>query len=284
MSYRAVDIGARDVATSPDQSMPVLGWLAIDDLVVDEDYQRPLTQLAWRQINKIAEAFDWAFFLPVLVAPAALEGKYSIIDGQHRTHAAKLAGFLRVPAQIVDLDEVGQARAFAAVNGIVTAVTPGHIYRAGLRAGETWALATQAAVVNAGVRLIPYRPSSLKAVPGDVSCVAFISGHVRSGRGAVVTLMLDAIKRSRAGRKDVYPWSRPFLHPFMTALLAVPRAQRRDLAKFLDTWPPAEIERQVMRLKRESPDPSIRARTGSSLMAEVISARLSKWVEDGGGA
>jgi hypothetical protein len=283
MSYRAIDIGQRAARHGHVcHSLPQLRWVAIADLVIDEDYQRPLTKQSWRQINQIAQKFDLAHFLPVLVAPSALPGKFSIIDGQHRTHAAMLVGMAEVPAQIVDLDEVGQARAFSAVNGVVTAVTAGHVFRAGLRAGEPWALATEAAVTKAGVRLVDYRPSASQMKPGHVYCVGWVRDEVKAGRGALVTQMLDALRRSSAGA-EVYPWSRPFLRPFMLALVAVPRAQRRDLAAFLDMWSPGVMDRQAARLKRESKDPEIRTRTHSSLLTEIIQARLAGWVAEGGG-
>jgi hypothetical protein len=283
MTFRAIETGERRAPRPAQAALPVLRWLAIDDLVIDEDYQRPLTKGSWTQIVRIAGAFDWAHFLPVLVAPSPIEGKYSVIDGQHRTHAARMAGLEQVPALVVDLDEVGQARAFAAVNGLVTAVTPGTVFRAGLRAGEAWALATEAAVLKAGAKLSDYRPSSRDIKPGTVYCVGFIRSEVERGRGALVTQVLDAVRRSDSAG-DIYAWSRPFLRPMILALVAVPRAQRRDLAAFLNEWPPVDTERRVAMLKRQSPDPAVRAKTLTALMVDVIVAMLTRWVAEGGRA
>jgi hypothetical protein len=48
-------------------------------------------------------------------------------------------------------------------------------------------------------------------------------------------------------------------------------------------WSPGVMDRQAARLKRESPAPDIRARTHSSLLTEIIQARLTGWVAEGGG-
>lgn len=119
---------------------PMLQWLPISSLVVDDGYQRDLKAGNWKAIRRIAAAFSWSRFSPVFVAPVE-GGLYAIIDGQHRTHAAALVGIDTVPCQIVQMDPREQAASFAAINGLVTKVTIWNIYKAALAAGEAWAAA-----------------------------------------------------------------------------------------------------------------------------------------------
>src|SRR5271168_1397409 len=101
---------------------PMLQWLKIADLRVDPTYQRPIIGKGRRNVDRIARAFSWSFFAPVVVAPIE-GGRFAIIDGQHRTTAAVLAGFDSVPCQIVIAGQDQQAAAFKAINGITTLIS-----------------------------------------------------------------------------------------------------------------------------------------------------------------
>ena len=81
-------------------AVPMLQWLRIEDLLVDPAYQRPIVGQGQRNVMRIAKAFSWSCFSPVVVSPIE-GGKFVIIDGQHRTTAAALIGFDSVPCQVV---------------------------------------------------------------------------------------------------------------------------------------------------------------------------------------
>jgi len=70
-------------------AVPMLQWLRIEDLLVDPAYQRPIVGQGQRNVMRIAKAFSWSCFSPVVVSPIE-GGKFVIIDGQHRTTAAAL--------------------------------------------------------------------------------------------------------------------------------------------------------------------------------------------------
>ena len=88
---------------------PILQWLAIKDLVLDPAYQRQIGGRGARKVNRIARAFSWSHFAPVIVTPLEA-GKFAIIDGQHRATAAAVVGFESVPCNIVIADRDEQAR------------------------------------------------------------------------------------------------------------------------------------------------------------------------------
>lgn len=132
---------------------PHLGWVEIEKLRIDDRYQRPLQRHNWNAIRRIAQGFDWSLFTVVDIAPAG-EGLFSVIDGQHRVHAAAMAGIDKVPVRIVTEPVAGQARAFMGINGNVTAITPFHVLRASLAASEPWAIAADQALARAGCRLM----------------------------------------------------------------------------------------------------------------------------------
>ncbi|MDF3607736.1 ParB N-terminal domain-containing protein [Paracoccus sp. DMF-8] len=136
--FRAIDVSGQPALEPADQAAPVLDWIPIRQLVVDDRYQRPLTRAGWQTIRRIAENFRWSRFSPVLVAPMP-GALWAIIDGQHRTHAAAICGHDKVPCMSVHMDTAEQAQAFADVNGTVTRITVHHVFKAALAAGENWA-------------------------------------------------------------------------------------------------------------------------------------------------
>jgi hypothetical protein len=118
---------------------PMLQWLKITDLVVDPAYQRPIIGKGRQNVDRIARAFSWSCFAPVVVSPVA-GGKFAIIDGQHRTTAATLVGFDSVPCQIVIAAKEEQAAAFKAINGTTTPISIMALHAAALVACEPWAV------------------------------------------------------------------------------------------------------------------------------------------------
>jgi hypothetical protein len=229
---RKVDIG--DTAVLPPEdvragAVPEMRWLEIDDLRIDDSFQRPLARANWTAIRKIAAGFSWSMFTPVVVAPI-VGGQYSLIDGQHRTHAAKICGFDRVPAMIVMTAEVGQAAAFAAINGNVVRMSTFHIFKAALAAKVDWAVRADAAVAAAGCWLMTYNPGS-GVRPRYVMCIQEIRRHIEAGRDRVVIDGLEALGHSFA--PGVQHYAQNVVGPWLSVLAELgPAARGADLAAF----------------------------------------------------
>ncbi|MDI3335884.1 ParB/Srx family N-terminal domain-containing protein [Defluviimonas aestuarii] len=230
---RSIDVDHRRYLPPEDVragAVPELRWLDIDTLRVDDSFQRPLGKSNWAAIDKIAKGFNWSMFTPVVVAPI-VGGLYSLIDGQHRTHAAKIAGFTQVPAMIVMTAEAGQAAAFAAINGSVIRMTAPNIYKAALAANVDWAVRSRDAVEAAGCRLLTYNPSRTTLRVGSLNCIMEIRRHVEAGRSAMITAALDAV-RSQPG-VTVNHFAVRVLVPWFYALIEVgPGTLDADLRTF----------------------------------------------------
>lgn len=80
---------------------PSIEWVAIENLSVDASYQRSTENDASRRlITSIAVKFDWRLCMPLVVS-RRLGGELIVIDGQHRTMAArKRADILHLPCCI----------------------------------------------------------------------------------------------------------------------------------------------------------------------------------------
>jgi hypothetical protein len=128
-----------------------LETLPITNLYVDAVYQRAVSVGSVRNIKRICAKFDWAKFLPVIVARNG--NAYCIVDGQHRTTAAATLGITAVPCYVLSCSPAEAAAAFAAINGNVTPVQPLDLWFAELAAKEPSAVALQRVLDAAGVKV-----------------------------------------------------------------------------------------------------------------------------------
>jgi hypothetical protein len=215
---------------------PILQWLKVSDLVVDDRYQRDLKAGNWKAIRRVAAEFKWSRFSPVFVAPIE-GGKFAIIDGQHRTHAAAICGFAEVPCQIVQMTLEEQAASFAAVNGLVTKVTLWNIFKAAHAAGEKWAMECASACSNAGCVLMFTNKTTDEKVAGEIFAVALIRKHILAGRANSITLALSGLRASEFGQ-DAAAYSNEILKPLFEAVCDRPWLvkQGANLTKFFDNF------------------------------------------------
>lgn len=218
MTYRTIDIVKADRPEHIDAGpAPMLQWLKIEALVVDDSYQRSLQTQNWKAIRRIAAGFRWSMFSPVFVAPVE-GGRYAIIDGQHRTHAAAICGFSEVPCQIVQMNSEEQAAAFAAVNGVVTKVTPGQIFKASLSSGESWAVELNAVAQEAGCELMLHNASHWTKKPGQIFGLKNFRDLVNTRSRAGIIAALRFLRRCEGWRDDAAYWDSTMLIPIVAAL------------------------------------------------------------------
>jgi hypothetical protein len=168
---------------------PMLQWLKIADLLIDPAYQRPIVSNGRRNVDRIARAFRWSCFAPVVVSPVE-GGKFAIIDGQHRTTAAALVGFDNVPCQVVIAAREEQAAAFKAINGTTTPISRMALHAAALVASEPWAIQLAHVCACASVELLRYPVPADKQAPGQTMSVGAIAECLkRYGEATLITAL-----------------------------------------------------------------------------------------------
>ena len=200
MTMREIDLAGFTSCALQDQQAPQLMWVAVADLVIDETYQRALTNSGRKMIQTIAEGWDWTRYQPILIA-TTLDGRFAVVDGQHRAHAAALCGLTSILAMVVPMTPRQQAQAFTAVNTVRIKPPPSALFRARLAAGDPGALAARDAVAAAGCVLMTYNPSASQRQPGQVFVYALVQAMVANGEGAAVTAGLRAIRDSAQGNE-----------------------------------------------------------------------------------
>ena len=275
MTFRPVYIRGLEPVRARDGTRPDLQWVQIASLVVDERYQRPLGRSNLSAIREIALAFDWAEFTACLVAPVG-DGRFAIIDGQHRAHAAALAMHDAVPCLVVPMDVAQQARSFAGVNGRVTAITSFHILKAALAAREPWAVEAVQVVEAAGCQLMTANWSANAKKPGQVFAISLIRKAVAAGHKKLVVQILEAI-RSCNHADDVRLYAAGFLGPMLSVLVDHPWSRGLDLTAFLNECDPATMGRAVNKLRDL---PEYGRRSQKWLMSEALRVRLKSWARE----
>ena len=192
MTFRQITTDGIGAFTLASQAAPSLQWISIADLVIDGRYQRPLLRGNIAAIRKIAGAFSWARFSPIIVAPVE-GGKYAIIDGQHRAHAAAACGIEAVPAMVSLIAPEEQAKAFIEINTSQIKVSGHHLYRAALSAGDAWAIECKRRVEAAGCRLMTSIGAASAKKPGEVYSIGLVMAMIKRGDGLAVTAGLKAM-------------------------------------------------------------------------------------------
>jgi hypothetical protein len=247
MTHRGIHVDDRPTFTPEPGPAPMLHWLPIDRLVIDEAYQRPLGRNNWSAIEKIAANFQWSRFAPVLAAPIQ-GGLYAVIDGQHRTHAAAMCGITDVPAMVVQVGIEEQSRAFAWVNSQTVKVTLFHVYKAALAAKEDWAIRAEAAVAVGGCRLMVYHPSAANKQPGEIYSIALMRRLVEAGRDEALTAALAALRAVPALQRTVF-YTDYVLTPWIGAVIQTECFDVPTLARALEGQNPYKI---IDRAKEDS--------------------------------
>lgn len=239
MSHRGILVDDRPSFTAQPGPAPMLQWLPIDRLIVDEAYQRPLGKNNWAAIEKIAANFQWSRFGPVLVAPIE-GGLFAIIDGQHRSHAAAMCGIREVPAMVVQVGIEEQSRAFAWVNSQSIKVTMFHVLKAALAAKEDWAVRADAAVAGGGCSLMVYHPSAAHKQAGEVYSVALIKRLIEAGKDDCITAALSALRQVPSLQRPVF-FTDYVLAPWIGAVILSMVTDVPTLVRALDGQNPYKI-------------------------------------------
>lgn len=252
VTHRGIHTDGRPTFTVEPGPVPMLQWLALDRLVIDEAYQRPLGRGNWKSIENIAANFQWSRFSPVLVAPIP-GGLFAVIDGQHRTHAAALCGIAEIPAMVVQVGLEEQSRAFAWVNSQTVRVTLFHIYKAALAAGEDWAVRADAAVTAGGCRLMPYNKSASEKGAGEVFCIGLLKKLIEAGHDTAISAGLAAIRAVPALDRSVC-YTDFILQPWIGAVALSGCRNHHALVTALQAQNPFKvIERAQASLDRSVP-------------------------------
>jgi hypothetical protein len=161
---------------------PALAELPVDRLHVDPRYQRDTgSRRSQRSIARMVADFRWAKFGVVLAMPWPERDGYAILDGQHRTDAARQLGIETVPALLHEpMTPAAAAAIFVGVNMNRVAVHPMALHYASLAAGDETAREIDAICRTAGVAIARYPMAVTQMKPGEIYAVSTVRSALRT--------------------------------------------------------------------------------------------------------
>lgn len=171
---------------------PVLQWISVDDLQVDDRYQRSVADsTSGTLIKRIANAWDWSL-AQVLVVARRPDSALMVIDGQHRLAAAKIRTDIpHLPCVVIDANSIEQeAQTFLKINKERKPVSALAGFHALVAASNPVAVDVQAIVKDCGFRI--GRHTNISNVPNmTLVCVsALVRGYNTYG-AAVLRMTLS---------------------------------------------------------------------------------------------
>lgn len=170
-------------------ALPETTWIDPRELLVDEAYQRNLSERSIALIRRIAAGWDWRRFKTPNCAWTD-EG-LEVIDGQHTAiGAACRPDILTIPVLVTDAaGQQDRAAAFIGLNRDRVAITATQLHAAAITAGDAEALAIEEACAAAGITVLKSQPGAGRFKPRQTMAVAAIGALVRRyGRDAQRTL------------------------------------------------------------------------------------------------
>lgn len=193
--------------TTPTTTGPIFEWVDPASLLVNETYQRDLSERSVKLIRRIIEGWNWTKFKP----PVCSLGDHGleVIDGQHTAIAAATHPYVaQIPVMIVETETVqDRASAFIGQNTTRLGITKMQLHRAAVAAGDEDALTIEQVCQRSGVRLLMAKPHRWKV--GDSVAVQAVGALIdrRGAMGArkVMELLVraEAAPVTQAGLKAV---------------------------------------------------------------------------------
>lgn len=162
---------------------PVFEWVQPTELLVDEAYQRSISERSLDLIRKIVANWDWRRFKPPVVART--DAGLLVVDGQHTAIAAATHPEIsEIPIMLIgDLDQAAQAKAFVGHNRDRLGITAMQMHFAALSAGDEDAQTIAQVCERAGVNILRNSPGGGVFKPRDTMAVQAIAALINR-RGA----------------------------------------------------------------------------------------------------
>lgn len=126
-------------------------FININELFSNLNYQRYMDK---KRVNSLALNFDKNLFGYIKVYYDINDKKYYIIDGQHRTEAARIKGYTYIPCEIIEAKTTKEAATiFVDVNTKIKALSKLEIFKAKLCEGDEAALSLNKICEEEGYRI-----------------------------------------------------------------------------------------------------------------------------------
>ena len=195
---KPINLSGVEVGKAEGVAQPAFEWVDPAELLVDDGYQRNLSDRSIKLVRKICSSWDWRRFKPPVCART--ERGLEVIDGQHTAIAAcSHPDVTTIPVMIVEaVSRSDRANSFIGHNRDRLNITPMQMHFAAAAAGDEEAETINQVCARAGVNMLKTQPGNGVWAIGDTVAVRGI-GALISRRGAMrARIVLEALVKGRA--------------------------------------------------------------------------------------
>lgn len=180
---RPINLMGVEVA-SADAAKPEFEWVDPGVLLIDDGYQRNLSERSMKLVRKICAGWDWRRFKPPVCART--DRGLEVIDGQHTAIAAcSHPDVTEIPVMVVvAASRSDRAQSFIGHNRDRLNITPMQMHFAAAAAGDEDAQDIDRVCERAGVKLLKATPGNGAWKAGETVAVKAI-GALINRRGVV---------------------------------------------------------------------------------------------------
>lgn len=265
----------------PIGTMPTLTFLLLDQLEIDEAYQRSIdTPGSQSMIRQIARGWNWDLCQPLFVARRE-DGRMFVVDGQHCLAAARLRGDIaQLPCIVSFTNGVTQeARLFSEFNRRRRPPSPLDLYFSDLAAGDDIAHGIAAALKDAGMRMARHGTTPAYK-PGEIGNIGGLRRCLQLHGQDVLTAALQAASKGWPGhRLNQFGTIFPGIAEIMRHERALARkaqgwalnARVQAVAPFLGRKQHTDWNALILRRKGEQP--------GTNLAVVAAEVMLAHWTK-----
>ncbi|MBR9766134.1 MAG: ParB N-terminal domain-containing protein [Rhodobacteraceae bacterium] len=248
-----------------------LDFIPIADLYVDRRYQRRTSANSRMRIRSMVAEFSWSKFGAIAVTEET-DGRFSIIDGQHRAIAAAAIRASHVPAVIATGDVAAQAETFVGINAMRTSVASIDKFRARVAAADPVAVAVHKMLTELDISTdVPAGAGIRHRETRAVSTLEKL--QKRHGQGVLFTA-LETLLNAQPGQNNL-------LTSFAIEVTATVLAKMLDAGRDLERLDRTLAEIDFETLKEEATQ--LRKLTGgqaSAKGADLLLQRVNKGLKD----
>lgn len=153
-------------------SLPEIRMVPVDDLLVDEAYQR---EMSGKKIKEIIKTGFNPLAAGTLIVNRRPDGSLFIIDGRHRREAAKRSGVAQILCAIWSCSPANESVAFVLCNAVRQPPTPLELFKARLSSSESKAIEINSIVIELNLKLAFRSPGeSMTGYRSSIHCISAV--------------------------------------------------------------------------------------------------------------
>lgn len=182
---------------------PMVRMINPADLVVDDVYQRGLSERSVRLIYKMVREWRWQAFKPPICVE--VDGELHVVDGQHTAIGALThGGIAEIPVMVIEADQQQtRASAFVRHNRDRISVTPTQLHQAMVAAGDEEAVTIAQVCERAGVKILKNAPPTARYAVGETLSISAIRRLVQRRHAMGARTILETCVKGKSAPVSV---------------------------------------------------------------------------------